>query len=115
MGTGCKEMTEKDILKLINDNGFINQKLEELGIYNDEEKLKVELKYSELLTDDEKKRLREYIKNFFGEKDLEFFKERGSVIKFASGDNMIKVCSEDVVCDYCYNDLMKIRKINSDK
>ncbi|MBV7268803.1 hypothetical protein [Winogradskyella luteola] len=109
METGCKEMTEADILKLINNNELLNKKLEDLGIVEDNDKLKVELKYSELLTNKEKAHLFSEIEEFLPE----FSKSemgKNMFFKYGAGKIHIRICYTDAVCDYCYNDLMEIRR-----
>lgn len=114
METSCKEMTEEDILMLINDNDLLSQKLQELGITQDNDKLKVVLKYSELLTNKEKAFLKDQIEGFLPEFSKSKIGEK-MFFKYGAGKINIRMCFTDAVCDYCYNDLMEIRKSKSHK
>ena len=71
MNTKCKPITESELLDLINNDEEILNSLQELGFYNDGEKLRAVLEYYELFTKEEFKRFQDKVREFY--KDLDSY------------------------------------------
>ena len=112
MSTECGIISKENVLNMIEDNLEIQDKLKELGITEDGDRLKVELKYSELLTEDERKALIKRYKSIFSKKTRKEFKKMGMFVKYTDDPDTFSFCYSDAVCDNCYQNLQKIREEN---
>ena len=54
----CKELSQDEYLKMIENNPVLQEKLDKIGISDSEDGLAVRLNYSDLLTAEEKKCLK---------------------------------------------------------
>lgn len=113
MNTECGTISKETSLNLIENDVEINNKLIELGITEGSGQLKVELTYSELLTDEEKKALKKEYKSKFSKKARKKFKKMGFVVKFSENSESSTFCLSDALCDQCYQNLQKRRVKNN--
>ncbi|WP_430408881.1 hypothetical protein [Kordia sp.] len=99
--TVCKKMSQDDYLKMIENNPILKEKLDEIGISENEDGLAVRLMYSDILTEEEKKFLRQESPIYF---------EKGFFVKFGKSEDEDSVCFTDKICDRCYVNLLKRRE-----
>jgi len=97
----CKELSQDEYLKMIENNPVLQEKLDKIGISDSEDGLAVRLNYSDLLTAEEKKCLREGLSAFFKE---------GLFAKFGKNDDEHSICITDKICDRCYANLLNRRE-----
>jgi|GEM_PF-6654315 len=113
MSMKCGTITDETLSDLIDNNLEIQNKLKELGITEDGSQLKIELKYSELLTEEEKKAFKKEYKKMYSKKSRKLFKKTNLVVKPGEDNLTFRFCFSDAVCDICYQNLQKRRKENS--
>ena len=114
MNTKCGTLSEKNITDIVEDNKDFVDKLKELGITEDGDKLKVALSYYELLTKEEYKAMMDELTNTYGEEDKNrLLHEAKLFAKLSENKGDFLFCATDSVCDSCYLYLKKRRRENS--
>ncbi|VXB28731.1 conserved hypothetical protein [Flavobacterium sp. 9AF] len=101
---GCKKIEIESYLSMIENNPVIAEKLKQLGLENVEDRLAVPLNYYDLLTDEDKKVLAREMKKFIYKKPIE-----GLFYKLNNTPNSVKMCTTDIICDFCYKGLIERR------
>ncbi|WP_299674811.1 hypothetical protein [uncultured Dokdonia sp.] len=102
----CKEMSQEEYLKIFEDNTFLKEKLNEIGISQTKDgQAIVRLSYSDLLTTKEK----ECLKNRFPGLSDKFF------IKYGVKPSSFLICYTDAICENCNKGLKESRKTIANK
>jgi hypothetical protein len=103
---GCKEISVADYLEIIENHPDLKEKLNDLGINLDKEGLSIPLNYSDLLTEEE----RVFLKKLSDKFNAKYEGDTIWHLKFGDEPESRRYCETDVICDYCYQSLLKIRE-----
>ena len=102
----CEELSVEAYLNILNDNVALKEKLEQLGVVWDDNGMSVPLKYSDLLTEEEKIFLKKVTEDFNAKNEG----DRKWHIKFGFAPGVRTMCESDIICEKCYESLQDIRK-----
>ena len=114
MNTKCGTLSEANVTDIVEDNKDLLDKLKELGITEDGDKLKVALSYYELMTKEEYKAMMKKFTKEWGKKNKKrLLKKAKMFIKLSKVEGEYIFCATDSVCDNCYSYLQKRRGENT--